>query len=117
MAYAIPPSPTGSDTGLPSNVGGGPCAVFHIFGRVISYLIEKKDLFVRHWAVQAIYFGGASVGANLAISILSAVCLHLPGDGLISIPLFFMLSMIVQIGGLILWVLGIIKAFQGQQWE
>jgi uncharacterized membrane protein len=117
MPYAIPSSPTGSDTGLPSNVAAGLCAIFHIFGGVIFYLIEKKDLFVRHWAVQAIFFGGAWVGANLAISILSAVCLHLPGIGLISTPLFFLLSTIVQIGGVILWVLGIIKAFQGQKWE
>ena len=117
MAYAIPPSPTGSDTGLPSNVGAGLCAVFHIFGGVIFYLIEKKDLFVRHWAVQAIYFGGAWIGANLAISLLSAICRHLPGIGLIAIPLFSLLSTIVQIGGLILWVLVIVKAFQGIKWE
>ena len=35
MSYAIPPSQTGSDTGLPSNVGAGLCAVFHIFGGII----------------------------------------------------------------------------------
>ena len=58
MAYIIPPSPTGSDTGLPSNVGAGLCAIFHLLGGVIFYFIEKKDLFVRHWAVQSIYFGG-----------------------------------------------------------
>jgi uncharacterized membrane protein len=117
MVDAIPPSPTGSDTGLPSNVGAGLCAIFHLLGGIIFYFIEKKDLFVRHWAVQSIYFGGAWIGAFLAIWILSGIFIHLPGIGLISIPLFFLLWLIVKVGGTILWIIGIIKAFQGQRWE
>jgi uncharacterized membrane protein len=103
MPYAIPPSPTGSDTGLPSNVAAGLCAIFHLIGGVIFYFIETKDLFVRHWAVQSIYFGGAWIGAFLAISILSGILVHLPGIGFIFALLFALL-----------WF---VKAFQGQTWE
>ena len=63
MAQAIPPPLTGSDTGLASNLAAGLCAVFHLIGGIIFYFIEKKDLFVRHWAVQTIYFGVAWIGA------------------------------------------------------
>jgi uncharacterized membrane protein len=98
-------------------VGAGLCAVFHLLGGIIFYFIEKKDLFVRHWAVQSIYFGGAWIGAFVAIWILSGIFIHLPGIGLISIPLFFLLWLIVKVGGTILWIIGIIKAFQGQRWE
>jgi uncharacterized membrane protein len=117
MAYAIPPSPTGSDTGLPSNVAAGLCAIFHLIGGVIFYFIERKDLFVRHWAIQSIYFGGAWIGAFLAISILSGILGHLPGIGFIFALLFALLWFVVWLGGAILWVIGIIKAFQGQTWE
>jgi uncharacterized membrane protein len=117
MAYVIPPSPTGSDTGLPSNVGAGLCAIFHLLGGVIFYLIERKDLFVRHWAVQSIYFGGAWIGAFLAISILSSILGHLPGIGILFLVLFSLLWFVVWLGGVILWIIGIIKAFQGQKWE
>ena len=117
MAYAIPPSPTGSDTGLPSNVGAGLCAIFHLIGGLIFYFIEKKDLFVRHWAVQSIYFGGAWIGAFLAISIFSGILGHLPGIGFIFALLFALLWFVVWLGGIILWIIGIIQAFQGQRWE
>jgi uncharacterized membrane protein len=117
MAYAIPPSPTGSDTGLPSNVAAGLCAIFHLIGGVIFYFIERKDLFVRHWAVQSIYFGGAWIGAFLAISILSGILVHIPGIGFIFALLFALLWFVVWLGGVILWVIGIIKALQGQTWE
>jgi uncharacterized membrane protein len=117
MPYAIPPSPTGSDTGLPSNVAAGICALFHLIGGIVFYVIEKKDLFVRHWAVQAIYFGAAWILAFFAISVLSGILGHLPGIGLIFGLLFALLWFVVWLGGVILWILGIIKAFQGQRWE
>jgi uncharacterized membrane protein len=110
MAYAIPPSPTGSDTGLPSNVAAGFCAIFHLIGGIVFYIIEKKDLFVRH-------FGAAWILAFLAISVFSGILGHLPGIGLLFVLLFGLLSFIVWLGGVILWVIGIIKAFQGQRWE
>src|SRR5246127_3251670 len=117
MLEANPYSPTGSDTGLPSNVAAGLCAIFHLVGGIIFYFIETKDLFVRHWAVQAIFFGGAWIGAFLAISILSAVLAHLPGIGLIFGLLFGLLYFVVWLGGIILWVIGIVQAFMGQKWE
>jgi uncharacterized membrane protein len=117
MPYAIPPSPTGSDTGLPSNVAAGLCAIFHLFGGIVFYLVEKKDLFVRHWAIQSIYFGGTWIAAFLAIQILSGILVHIPGVGLLFVLLFGLLSFVVWLGGIILWIIGIIKAFQGQTWE
>ena len=117
MAVTNTSSPTGSDTGLPSNVAAGLCAIFHLVGGIIFYFIEKKDLFVRHWAVQSIYFGGAWIGAFLAIWVLSGIFGHLPVIGVIFLLLFFLLSLVVRIGGVILWIIGIIKAFQGQRWE
>ena len=117
MADVNTSSPTGSDTGLPSKVAAGLCAIFHLLGGTIFYFIERKDLFVRHWAVQAIYFGAAWIGAFLAISILSGILGHLPGIGFIFALLFALLWFIVWLVGMILWIIGIIKAFQGQKWE
>jgi uncharacterized membrane protein len=117
MAEAIPPRLTASDTGLPSNVAAGICAIFHLLGGIIFYFIETKDLFVRHWAVQSIFFGGAWIGAFLAISFLSGILCHVPGIGFIFALLFALASFIVWLGGIILWVIGIIQAFLGQKWE
>jgi uncharacterized membrane protein len=117
MPYAIPPSPTGSDTGLPSNIGAGLCAIFPLLGGIIFYIIEKKDLFVRHWAIQGIYFGAAWMGASIAVSILSGIFSHFPGVGFLFALLFLFLGFVVWLGGVILWIIGIVQAVQGQRWE
>ncbi len=98
-------------------MAAGLCAIFHLIGGIVFYFIEKKDLFVRHWAVQTIYFGVAWIGAFLAISVLSGILSHIPGIGIIFALLFALLWFVVWLGGTVLWIIGIIKAFQGQKWE
>jgi len=122
MADASPSTPPpvssgSSDTGLPSNLAAGLCAIFTLIGGLIFYLIEKKDQFVRHWAVQAIFFGGFWLVLSLAVSVLGGIFAGIPGLRILFIPLFGLLHFVVWLGGMILWIIGIIKAFQGQKWE
>jgi uncharacterized membrane protein len=117
MANGTFSSPPESDTGLPSNVAAGLCAIFHLLGGIIFYMVEKKDLFVRHWAVQSIFFGAAWIGASILVSILSALFGHLPGVGIIFFLLFGLVHFAVLLAGILLWIIGIIKAFQGERWE
>jgi uncharacterized membrane protein len=117
MSAPIPPLPTASETGLPSNIGAGICALFPLFGGIIFYLIEKKDQFVRHWAIQGIYFGGAWCLLSIAITVLAGIFSHMPLIGLLFLILFSMLQFVVGLGGLVLWIIGIIKAFKGERWE
>jgi uncharacterized membrane protein len=117
MANAIPPLPSASETGLPSNVGAGLCAIFPLLGGIIFYFIETKDQFVRHWAIQGIYFGGAWFVVSIAISIVGAILAHTPLIGLLFAILFGMLHFVVWLGGVVLWIIGIIKAFKGETWE
>jgi uncharacterized membrane protein len=116
MADLTTPPSFGSDTGLPSNVGAGLCAIFTLLGGIIFYFIEKKDRFVRHWAVETIFFGATWFLAQLAVSVVGAILSHTPGIGLIFAILFGLLHFVVWFGGMILWIIGIIKAFQGQTW-
>jgi uncharacterized membrane protein len=117
MAYAIPPSPTGSETGLPSNVAAGLCAFIPLVGGMTFYFIETKDLFVRRWAVQSIYFGAAWIAAALVIWILFGILSSLPGIGFLFSFLHFFLGSIVQFAGVVLWAIGTVKAVQHQKWE
>jgi len=86
-------------------------------GGIVFYFIEKRDFFVRHWAVEAIFFGAAWFLAQIVVMTLGGIFSHTPGIGLIFALLFGLLHFIVWLGGVILWIIGIIKAFQGQKWE
>jgi uncharacterized membrane protein len=106
-----------SDTGLPSNVGAGLCAIFPLIGGIIFYFIEKKDSFVRHWAVQSIYFGVSTFVLFFALMIVLQIFAHIPLIGWIFAILLGLLVFVFYIGYFILWIMGIIKAFTGQRWE
>jgi uncharacterized membrane protein len=117
MAETTSSNPAGSDTGLPSNVGAGICAIFTLVAGIIFYFIEKKDLFVRHWAVQGIFFGGTTLAFSIAVRIAAAIFHAIPGIGGLLLGLLALVSLLVNIAFIILWILGVIKAFQGQRWE
>lgn len=117
MAETTSSNPAGSDTGLPSNVGAGICAIFTLVGGIIFYFIEKKDLFVRHWAVQGIFFGGTTLAFSIAVKIAAVVFHAIPGIGGLLLGLLALVSLLVNLAFIILWILGVIKAFQGQRWE
>jgi uncharacterized membrane protein len=110
-------SSASSDTGLPSNVGAGLCAIFTLIGGIIFYFIEKKDTFVRHWAVQAIYFGVSSFVVFFVITIVMQIFLHIPVIGWLFVVLLWLLLLVFYIAWFVLWILGIIKAFTGARWE
>jgi uncharacterized membrane protein len=106
-----------SDTGLPSNVGAGLCAIFPLIGGIIFYFIEKKDSFVRHWAVQSIYFGASTFVLFFALMIVLQIFAHIPLIGWLFAILLGLLIFVFYIGYFVLWIMAIIKAFSGQRWE
>ncbi|MBV9490589.1 MAG: DUF4870 domain-containing protein [Verrucomicrobia bacterium] len=109
--------PATGTTGLPTNVAAGLCAIFTLVGGVVFYFIEKRDTFVRHWAVQSIFFGGTWFAFNILLTIVITVAASLPGLHLILVPLLLLVQAIVHLGFFVLWLIGIIKAFQGDRWE
>jgi uncharacterized membrane protein len=106
-----------SDTGLPSNVAAGLCAIFAPLGGIIFYFIEKKDSFVRHWAVQSIYFGVSAIVVFFLIAILTQIFAHIPVIGVLFAILLGLLLFVFWIAYFVVWILGIIKAFTGARWE
>jgi uncharacterized membrane protein len=108
------PTSNPSDTGLSSNVAAGLCAVFPLIGGIVFYFIEKKDQLVRHWAVQSIFFGATWFVVWVALSIVNQILIHVP---ILGILLVLLLGLVFSLGSFILWLLGVIKAFQGTRWE
>lgn len=107
-----PTSNPNSSTGLASNLGAGLCAFFPLIGGIVFYFIEKKDMLVRHWAVQGIFFGGTSFVVSIVISVLTGI-LAVAHVGFLGALIHFAWT----ICWFVLWILGLINGFQGKQWE
>src|SRR5262245_14843664 len=108
--------PKSSATGLPSNVAAA-LACIPLIGGIIFYILEKRDGFVRFYAMQSIIFGAAWFLFNILSSIMHGILWAIPGLGHLLAGLWALFSALVQIGFLIVLIIAIVKAFSGVRWD
>lgn len=92
-----------TSTGIQPNVAGLLCYLLGFISGIVFYLIEKDNKFVRFHAMQAM---------------LTFLGLLVIAIGLVVIPVIgWMLIPVVQILNLVLWVLLMVKAYQGEMFK
>jgi len=94
-----------SGSGLDPKIAAALCWALYPISSIVFILIEKEDRYVRFHAYQSLFFGIAVIVASIISSILVVILI-----GIILGPL-------VMIGGLIIWVLGMVKAYNGETWK
>ena len=117
-----PPSPepearaTSTSTGLPSNVAAA-IACIPLIGGVIFYILEKRDSFVRFYAMQSIIFGCAWFLFNIVSAVVHAVFGAIPGIGGILVFFWAIIAALVHLAFLVIMIIAIVKAFTGVRWD
>src|SRR5437762_10125286 len=117
-----PPSPgpepgaKPTSTGLPSNVAAA-IACIQLIGGIIFYILEKRDGFVRFYAMQSIIFGCAWFLFNIVSAVVHVVFGAIPGIGGILVFFWAIIAALVQIAFLVVWIVATIKAFTNVRWE
>jgi uncharacterized membrane protein len=82
---------------------------------IIFFLIEKTNQVVRWHAAQSIVFGIAWIVLWIAFTVLSMVLTAiLPIIGTI---IGFLIWIVVFLGGVVLWIVCLIKGYSGQMWR
>jgi uncharacterized membrane protein len=117
----IPPAGPGSEVNastldLPSNIAAA-LACIPLIGGIIFYIMEKRDTFVRFYAMQSIIFGGAWLLFNIASAVVHGVFAAIPGIGAILVFFWQIVNALVQIAFLVIWIVATVKAFTGVRWE
>jgi len=92
-----------SSTGLEANVAGLLCYVLGWISGLVFILIEKENKFVRFHAMQSIVVFGA-------ITLASIILGWMPFIGGV-------LSVLLSILALVLWIILMIKAYQGDKYK
>jgi uncharacterized membrane protein len=117
-ASAAPPTQVvpATGTGLAPNVAG---ALSYALGLVtgVVFLMVEKDPFVRFHAWQSIVVSVAWIAVWIGLSIASAILGLIPVLGILVVILGLLLSIGLSLGGLILWIVLMLKAFQGERWK
>ena len=99
-----------STTGLETNVASLLAYILGFVSGLIFLLIEKKDATVRWHAAQSFTFAISVIVLNIGLTFFK----FLP---LIGFFIRFFVSPILNIGFLIVWVILMIKAYQGKKLE
>ena len=118
---SVPPPPpepevNASTLDLPSNIAAA-LACIPLIGGIIFYIMEKRDHFVRFYAMQSIIFGGAWLLFNVASAVVRGVFWAIPGIGGILVFFWQIVNALVQIAFLVIWIVATVKAFSGVRWE
>lgn len=92
-----------SSTGLSANIAGLACYALGLITGIVFFLIEKDNKFIRFHAVQSMVVFGF-------LFILQIILPVIPVLGVILIPL-------VSLGSVVLWILLMVKAYQGEKFK
>ena len=112
------PAPSAPATsGLAPNVAAGLAALFPLVGGAIFLVLEKKDKFVRFWAMQGVFFGGAMFAVSVALRIAGFIFGLLPLIGKLMLLVLIPVQLVFGLACLAVWVIGIVKAFSGKECE
>jgi uncharacterized membrane protein len=113
---AANPSGDPSSMDLPPNVAAA-LACIPLIGGIIFYILEKRNGFVRFYAMQSIIFGGAWFLFNIVSMIIHVIFGSVPAIGVFLSVLWGLLAMLVHLAFLVIWILATVKAFTNVRWE
>ncbi len=104
-----------TSTGIQANVAGLLCYVLGWLTGLIFFLIEKENKFVRFHALQSMIVFGAlfilSIALGMFVGIFAAMGVHF------LIPLLSLVNGLLALAGVVLWILLMIKAYQGEKFK
>ena len=92
-----------SSTGMQANVAALLSYVLGLVSGLVFFLIEKDSKFVKFHAMQSIAF-------SLVLFVAGFVMAFIPFIGVLG-------TMGLQLGGLVVWILLMVKAFQGERFK
>ena len=108
-----PVSTASEGTGLAENVAGLLCYIAGWITGLIFFLIDKRP-FVRFHAAQSLVLFGGIVVAYIVLMFLAAGSIF--GGWLVAL-LSFLIYGVLGLGSFILWILLMVKAYQGQRFK
>jgi uncharacterized membrane protein len=112
-----PTAPTPATTGLAPNVAAGLACLFTIVGGIVFLVLERKDKFVRFWAMQAVFLGGLILAVSVVVRIAHFIFDLIPWVGRLLLLVLELGNVIFTLAWFIVYVICVVKAFSKQEWE
>ena len=105
---------TVSSTGIEPNIAAALSYMLGLITGIIFLVLEKDNKYVRFHAAQSIATSAIIIVISIGVSMVSSVLVFIPVLGWLAV---LILTLGLSIGTFILWVLLMIKSYQGEEWE
>lgn len=115
-AGAAAPGIAQGQTGLAENAAGALCYALGWITGLIFFFIDKRPYVRFHAAQSIVVFGGLHI-LEFALGMFFGFGLFGGFGGVVGFGLGTLIYMVLSIGGLILWILLMVKAYQGQRFR
>ena len=114
--YGAPAQPAPAAAGMTDNLAGLLCYLVGIITGILFLVLEpyNKSKFVRFHAFQSIFLFVAWIGIWIVLAVFSAI-LHVILGFWTAVSVMGLLHTVVGLGFFVLWILLMIKAYQGQK--
>ncbi|HLV94024.1 MAG TPA: zinc-ribbon domain-containing protein [Candidatus Acidoferrales bacterium] len=113
---AAAPGVAQGQTGLAENAAGALCYALGWITGLIFFFIDKRPYVRFHAAQSIVVFGGLHI-LEFALGMFFGFGLFGGFGGVVGFGLGTLIYMVLSIGGLILWILLMVKAYQGQRFR
>lgn len=111
-------APVSSEScGLPRNLAAALACFFSIVGGIVFLVLEKKDQFVRFYAMQSLILGGATLAFSFLLQIGARMLSIIPFFGPLLAVLFGLIGLVVGLSSLAVSIITIVKAYTNREWE
>ena len=110
------PEPTGpqaAQSGLTEHQAGALAYLFGVITGVVMLVIDQRP-YVRFHAFQCLALFVVGVGLGIVLSVARAALSVVP---LLGVIVGGLLYLVLSIAGFVLWIMLMVKAYQGQRWE
>ena len=92
-------------------------ACIPLIGGIIFYILEKKDNFVRFYAMQSIILSGALLLCWFVYWVAHWMLIHIPVIGVIFYIVLYLPWAFAIVAIFVFFIVAIVKAFSGVLWE
>ena len=115
--YSAAPQPAPAAAGLTDNVAAMLCYVPALISGIIFLVLEpyKNNKFIRFHAFQSIFFGGAAIALQIVLGIIRTIVFAAISWSMWGFWVF--ITQIVWLALFAVWVLLLVKAYQGQKYK
>jgi uncharacterized membrane protein len=95
------------------NIAAALASFFVLLGGIVFLAIEKKDQFVRFYAMQSVFLGAAWVVFSFGFGFVAVLMRDIPLIGW----LISLVNVVVRLAVLAVWVMTVWKAYSNKEWE